>query len=221
MSRLAFVVLPALTLLASATSVRADGSGVPYAALYESLRPAIEIGGNDHLVARTRIQSKLPGVESDSILLEIHAQAGTRVIHVANDGDVVFPLDERLRDENPVVQTNQPKGTLTLSVTIGVKLPRGTRFPYREIAVGIDQLRAVMVGDGAGDGSAVRGVEFWFRPGSDARLGIIGPVERLFIADRQGRIVLADSAELRESGVMLDLSEAPLQILPSLRPGVR
>ena len=221
MSRPVIAVLAALSLSFLAPPLRAETSRVPYAALYESLRPALEINGRDRLVAKTKIQSKRPGIRPEEIQLQIHSRAGVREIRVERDGDVAFPLDERLRDENPIVQSNQPKGSLTLSVAIGLKVPTATRFAYREIAIGIDQLRSVMASDGADNGGQVRGVEFWFAPGSDARLGIIGPIERLFIADRFGRIVLHDSAELREAGVMLELSESPLQILPSLRPGAR
>jgi len=221
MSRPVHALFAVLIAFAALRPAHADTSSVPYIALYESLRPALEITGRDHLVAKARIQSKRPGVEPESIRLQILARGGTRTIQVGDDGELLFPLEESLRDENPIVQSNQPKGSLTLSVAIGMKVPQGTRFPYAEIATGIDQLRSVMAVDGADVRSHVRGVEFWFRRGSDARVGVIGPVERLFIADRMGRIVLDDSAELREGGVMLDLSEKPLQILPSLRPGVR
>lgn len=214
-------VTPTLILLAACSSVAADESVVPYAALYESLRPALEVGAHDHLQARTRIVSKLGDVRPEQIRLEIRARDGTRVVAVDAAGDFAFPLDERLRDENPPVATNQPKGSLTLSVAIVLAPPRGTRFPYQEIATGIDQMRAVIDKDGASGQVRVAGVELWFEPQAQAQLSVVGRIERLLMADRNGRIVLDDSPELREGGVMLQLSTAPREVVPILSVGGR
>jgi len=199
--------------------VGAEASLVPYAALYEVLRPALEIGGHDRLIARVRIVSKRSDIAPQQIRLDIQSRDGVRTVQVGANGDVEFPLDARLRDENPAVASNQPKGSLTLSVAIVLKLPRGLRFPYREIAHGIDQMRAVVAGDGVAEQFSVRGVELWFDPTAQAQLSISGRIERLLMADRSGRILLDDSAELREDGVMLVLSAAPREIAPVLAMG--
>jgi len=204
-----------LVVLTAAASLRAAESAVPYAALYESLRPALEISSHDHLRARTRIVSKRSDVTPAQIRLEIRARDGVRRIAVGSDGDFEFPLDARLRDENPPVVSNQPKGSLTLSVAIVLKAPAATRFPYREIARGIDQMRSVVAADGTA--LQVAGVELWFDPRAQAQLNVSGRIERLLMADHLGRIVLDDSAELREAGVMLALSVPPRRIVPMLR----
>lgn len=206
-----------LALLTTTASLHAAESAVPYAALYESLRPALEISSHDRLRALTRIVSKQPGVDPGQIRLEIRARDGVRRIAVGSDGDFEFPLDARLRKENPAVVSNQPKGSLTLSVAIVLKAPAATRFPYHEIARGIDQMRAVVAADGAGAALHVAGVELWFDPRSQAQLNVSGRIERLLMADHLGRIVLDDSAELREAGVMLALSVPPRRIVPMLR----
>ena len=207
-----------LTLLCPVLA-HAEGSVIPYAALYESLRPALEIDGHDRLLARIRILSKRSDVAPEQIRLDIQSRNGVRSIHVAANGDVHFPLDPQLREENPTVASNQPKGSLTLSVAIVLKPPRGLRFPYREIARGIDQMRAVVTADGVADQFRVRGVELWFDPAAQAQLSISGRIEHLLMADRAGRIVLDDSAELREDGVMLILSAAPREIAPVIGMG--
>jgi hypothetical protein len=210
-----------LALLAAAVSApfAAETSVVPYAALYESLRPALEVNGHDRLVARTRIVSKRGDVSPDQIRLDIRSRQGLRSVRVAANGDVQFPLDEALRAENPPVASNQPKGSLTLSVAIVLRPPGGLRFPYREIAAGIDQMRAIVAADGQAAGLRVQGVELWFDPGDDARLSVVGRVERLLMADRHGRIVLDDSAELREDGVLLVVSAPVREIVPVLAAG--
>lgn len=207
-----------LALLAAAVSApfAAETSVVPYAALYESLRPALEVSGHDRLVARTRILSKRGDVAPEQIRLDIQSRAGVRSIQVAANGDVQFPLDDALRAENPPVASNQPKGSLTLSVAIVLKPPPGLRFPYRHIADGIDQMRAIVVADGNGDRLGVQGVELWFDPAAHAQLSVVGRVERLLMADRTGRILLDDSAELREDGVLLALTAPVRDIVPVL-----
>lgn len=209
-----------LALLAMAATVRAAESAVPYASLYQALGPALQVASHDRLQARARILSKQPGVRPADIRLEIRARDGVRRIAIDDDGRFEFPLDEGLRQENPLVVSNQPRGSLTLSVAILLRTPGARRFPYREIALGIDQMRAVIAADGASGRLQVAGVELWFDPRAGASLNVLGRIERLLVADRSGRIVLDDSAELREAGVMLALSATPREIVPMLRGGV-
>jgi len=210
-----FLILAVLAAALSPPS-RADTSVVPYTALYESLRPALEVSGHDRLVARTRILSKRGDVAPEQIRLDIQSRSGVRSVRVAANGDVQFPLDEGLRAENPPVASNQPKGSLTLSVAIVLKAPPGLRFPYRHIAAGIDQMREIVAADGNDDRFKVQGVELWFDPAAHAQLSVVGRVERLLMADRAGRIVLDDSAELREDGVLLALTAPVRDIVPVL-----
>jgi hypothetical protein len=215
-----FLILAVLAAALSPPS-RADTSVVPYTALYESLRPALEVSGHDRLVARTRILSKRGDVAPEQIRLDIQSRSGVRSVRVAANGDVQFPLDEGLRAENPPVASNQPKGSLTLSVAIVLKAPPGLRFPYRHIAAGIDQMREIVAADGNDDRFKVQGVELWFDPAAHAQLSVVGRVERLLMADRAGRIVLDDSAELREDGVLLALTAPVRDIVPVLAMEVR
>ena len=212
MSRLRILIAALLFSAAAGAEV----SVVPYAALYESLRPALEVSGHDRLLARTRILSKRGDVAPEQIRLDIQSRSGVRSVRVGANGDVQFPLDEGLRAENPPVASNQPKGSLTLSVAIVLKAPAGLRFPYRHIAAGIDQMHEVVAADGNDDRFKVQGVELWFDPAAHAQLSVVGRVERLLMADRAGRIVLDDSAELREDGVLLSLTAPVRDIVPVL-----
>lgn len=190
---------------------------VPYMALYQSLHPALEVSKHPRLVAHTRVLSKLPHVPPQEIQLEVRSRSGTRRIAASRLGDVDFPLDAALRDENPPVFINQPKGTLTLSVDVQLRPPTGRHFPYRELAAGLDDMRVLLRNDGAADTWEIDGVELWFAPEADAQLHVDGAVERVLMADQRGRIVLADSPELQADGVMLKLSATPLAVVPTLR----
>ena len=203
--------------LASVPTHAGTDNIVPYLALYESLRPALEVSKHPRLIAHTRVLSKLPHVAPDEIRLEVRSRHGVRQVTASKLGDLDFPLDDALRDENPPVRVNQPRGTLTLSVDVQLRLPSGPRFPYRELAAGLDEMRALLRSDGAADAWEVDGVELWFAPEAEAQLHVDGAVERVLLADHRGRIVLSDLQELQADGVMLKLSTMPLAIVPTLR----
>jgi hypothetical protein len=129
---------------------------------------------------------------------------------------VNFPLNASLLAENPLGVTNQPKGSLTLSVTLGLKLPTSTRVPVGELNAALaeaDQLLARGVG---GLDGHVRGVELRFEPGANASLTLRGRSERLLMADHAGRIVLMRDGDLNEAAAVIELNRLPMQVLPYL-----
>lgn len=206
-----------LGLLPLRTHAVATENIVPYLALYASLRPALEVSKHPRLVAHTRVASKLAHVAPDEIRLEVRSRNGVRRIVASVRGDLAFPLDDALRDENPAVFINQPRGTLTLSVDVQLRPIAAKHFPYRELSAGLEDMRGLMRADGAADIWDVDGVELWFAPDAEAQLHVEGAVERVLLADRRGRIVLVDSSNLHADGVMLKLSAVPLAIVPTLR----
>jgi hypothetical protein len=60
------------------------------------------------------IGSTRPNVRPDEIRLDILSESGRLSIQVRPDGTFAFPLTQDLIDENPLVISNQPKGTLRL-----------------------------------------------------------------------------------------------------------
>src|SRR5258706_2956488 len=96
---------------------------VPYSVLYQPLKIARAAERYPRLPIRPRLQSHLPGVSPDAIRLVIQARGGGRPISVAADGALDFPLDDALLAENPEVGSNQPKGTLSVSVSMELALP--------------------------------------------------------------------------------------------------
>ena len=78
-------------------------------------------------------------------------------------------------NENPVVVTNQPRGSLTLSVTLTLKMPPGSRVKTDAIEAALAQVDELMAGQGA-PGHVV-GVEFQFDPASSSGITLRGANE--------------------------------------------
>jgi hypothetical protein len=200
--------------------VRADDTGTTsYAALYRALQPALDIGQRDRLVASANVQSKLPGVSPSAIRMEIRTRSGLRRLQIAEDGIFEFPMDSALLAEDPPVVSNQPRGSLTLSVTLALRPYATLRVPYREIRHALAQAGEVLATDPTRGGAVVRGVEVHFTAGRDATVSIRGQNERTFIADAGGRVVLIDTPLWHQPDVEVEFSEAPLRLIPYIDQG--
>jgi hypothetical protein len=205
----------ALLLVASGLAAQAPGS-TPYATLYKALEPALEVRRFDRLEARANVQSKHGLIRPEQIRMEIRSGRGIRRLKVEPNGDLDFPLDDQLLSENPLVVSNQPKGSLTLAVTIMLRPFPTLRVPYREISVALAQVRQVIAQDPNQAGVQVRGVEVNFPPGRNATLAVRGRSEQLLMADASGRVLLTDADEWQRPDVEVEFSEAPLRIIPYL-----
>ena len=210
---LRMLFLAALALPAAAAE---PGNSTPYAALYGALAPAREMAAFDRLVAVQRIESKLQGVPPTAIRLTIQARGGAIAIKPTADGSFTFPMNEALLAENPLVLSNQPKGSLTISVMPALKMPAGSRWAAADIRAALSQVEQLLARSPVeGAGTKVRGAELHFAPGSDASVTIVGEGERLLVADAQGRVLLVldgDFAEARE----IEFSRMPDMVLPWL-----
>ena len=205
--------LAALALPAAAAE---PGNATPYAALYGALAPAREMAAFDRLVAVQRIESKQDGVRPTAIRLTIQARSGAIAIRPAADGSISFPMDDALLAENPPVVTNQPRGSLTLSVMPALKLPTSLRWSVEDIRAALAQVEELLARSPVeGASTSVRGAELQFAAGSDASVTVRGESERLLVADADGRVLLVldgDLAGARE----IELSRAPELALPWL-----
>lgn len=212
--RLVALVLVFL-LCAPLREVRAEETGTTsYAALYHALRPALQVDRYDRLQASANVQSKLPGVSPASIRMEIRARGGARKLVIGADGDFEFPMDEGLLAEDPAVASNQPKGSLTLSVTLALRPFPTLRVPYREIRKALTQAAELVAVDPGRNSAQVRGIEVWFAAGSNATVAIRGQLEQSFVAGADGRVVLIDVPQWQDPDLEVEFSEAPLRLLP-------
>lgn len=214
--RMALLTVIGLTPIAASAQAPAAGAEIPYAALHAALAPAVTATGNPRLQAIKVVESKL-GVPPERIRIVIKARGGDRVFTPRPDGSMDFPLDESLLAENPLVTTNQPKGSLSLSVTLALRPPPGARMPLAEIDKALADIESALApaGQAALDGR-IRGVEVRFPAGAHASLTLRDHEgERLFMADAAGRVILMRDTDLAGAGEV-EFSQRPTLILPYL-----
>jgi hypothetical protein len=213
---LALLLAPALA-SAQAQPGAADSGSVPYAVLYQTLKAARDGAARPHLRMEPHISSHTPGVKPESIRLVVQSAQGPRPVSVAPDGAIAFPLEDALLAENPMVTTNQPKGSLTLGVTLELVLPRESRWPCADVLAALAEAEPVIAEMPARNPAAgVRGIEFFFGSRKDAQVVVRGQSERLLLADDDGRVVLMRDPDLSEPGAVLEFSAPPLRAQPYL-----
>ncbi|MFC4819306.1 hypothetical protein [Dokdonella ginsengisoli] len=210
-------LLALLTPLAAAAA--ADGAAVsatPYLALYQVLAPARSIRAYDRLIAVERVQSKSPDVRAQDIHITIRARRGAIAVPVAADGAVDFPADEALQAENPPVETNQPKGSLMLTVHAALRVPDALEMPWSEVDAGLRQAEELFARTpgGSAQDAKPRGVEIRFAPGDTASVTLAGRSERLLQSDADGRVLVTRDMVVESERPVLKFSRRPLRILP-------
>jgi len=214
----AFLAVALAAPVAEAQTEPASGT-VPYATLYQTLKPARDASAYPHLKVVPHITSHIPGVKPETIRLVVQSAGGARAVSVAPDGAIDFPVDDALLAENPTVSTNQPKGSLSLGVTLELALPKEPRWTCADVLAGLAEAEPVIAGmPGRDTALAVRGVELFFANGAHAQVVVRGQSERLLLADENGRVVLMRDAELAEPGAVLEFSTPPLRAQPFLAP---
>lgn len=208
-------LLAMLVPLAAAADEAAVGS-TPYLALYQVLAPARSIRAYDRLIAVERVQSKSPEVRAQDIRITIRARRGAIEVPVAADGSVDFPADDTLQTENPAVETNQPKGSLMLSVHAALRVPDTLEVPWSEVEAGLRQAEELFAKTpgGSAEGAKPRGVEIRFAPGEAASVTLTGKSERLLQADADSRILVTRDMIVESEGPRLKFSRRALRILP-------
>jgi hypothetical protein len=208
------LVLLASIVLAQAATADEAVSTTPYITLYQVLSPVSKINAYDRLVAIEHIESKTAGVRPEDIRIVIHAKGGAITVPVAAGGAVKFPVTDALRVENPPVETNQPKGSLALIVSVALRDGLRVRVPWTDIEAGLAQVKAFYAESSSASAPAISGVEAHFSPGSAAMLTIEGKGERLLMADPAGRIVVTRDMALENAATVLVFSRAPEFVLP-------
>lgn len=208
--------LLAALLVLSAAHVHAGSA--PYASLYRALEPGLKLDRYDRLLAVQRIQSKLAEVQPGTITVRILAQSGAIDVPIGADGRMRFPLTRELLTENPVVESNQPSGSLSLSVSFEVAPPASSTLAYTDFLDSVRQAQdALRQLDGPYAKAEVVGLEF--RMGEpDASATVECPdSEDLLRADQKGRIVVRIDPRLPPADTTIHFSAAPRQAFPNLR----
>jgi hypothetical protein len=211
------VLAPALV----PTLVRAEGEAalatVPYKVLYDTLKPVLAAQGLSRLRVRPHITSHGVGVRPESIRMVVQAKSGARTINVGADGNLEFPLEDGLLAENPLVSTNQPKGSLTMGVTLELVVPAGGHWACADVLAGLGDADKVIAASAQQPAPGkVGGLELFFAPAAHATVTVKGKTERLLVADEDGRVELRRDAEIAEPGAALEFSVRPQRAQPLL-----
>jgi RNA polymerase sigma factor (sigma-70 family) len=117
-------------------------AAIPYKMLDDACRFADSID-QTKLVFRIILGSKNKSVHPADIHLTITSTAkGSIPLKLGAKGEILnFPHDDALRQENPSVNSDQPKGTLQLGAWCFVPVPKGSTFPYSKLADAIAEAK--------------------------------------------------------------------------------
>jgi hypothetical protein len=184
-----------------------------YQKFYQALSPLESIKTYSHLQAVQRVRSRLEGVEPNKIEITILTTPPQKIA-IAADGRMQFPINDALQKANPSVQSNQPKGSLSLSSMLEYKLTPGAReFNAKLVAEMMQQTRSALTElDSYAQGRELAGIEFVFAQ-ADAKADVTDRQrERTLYADRGQIIVRIEGADTPT----LRLSHVPLAARPYL-----
>jgi hypothetical protein len=198
--------------------VLAQAGSAPYASLYHALEPGLKLKDFPRLKAVQRIQSKLARVRPDQISVRILTGGGSIDVPITADGQIRFPLEDRLLSENPAVESNQPSGSLSLSVSFEVVPPAQVALPYGEFIDSVRQAQAALRQlDNEYAQAEVVGVEYRMAQ-ADASVTVESPNgEDLLRADAKGRIIVRMDPLLDSARTRIRFSALPTQAFPNLR----
>lgn len=172
------------------------------------------------LVVLAQFGSSNKAVKPSEITLTIKSTSGAIPIRLSPFGDLLdFPQSEALRKENPPIETNQPKGTLALSMGLGLVIPEATTFRYVRIVEGIAEGNKAVKAQ-AGLLSLVipelKSVVFFF-PASSAGKATVEIAaaggKKILTADASARVKLTLDPKLAVENPEVRASERPTRIL--------
>ena len=191
---------------------------VRYENLYRALEPGQIISGFDRLMARQRIVSRQSDVSPSQIEVRILAASGTILVKVAPDGGVNFPMTQALLAENPIVESNQAKGSLSLSATMEIKLDGNKVVAYSDIYKSAMQAQQALAALGPEmAGHKIRSIEFEFDHRQEARAELSDDkADELLIADNDGLLIVRIDAALVQRNAKVTFSNAPIAARPHI-----
>lgn len=184
------------------------------------------------LIARTTISSRNPLIRSADISMSIESKAvGSIPLSLGSGGELsTLPDTEALRKEDPPVVFNQPKGSLRLTIALGLPLPTADSFSYRQLAEGLAEgNRAIKEQAGVFSFWAphLDGMVFHFgrdRRGADPAFPTLTVTttdgqRKVLTADAKQQLVLIIDPTLARKNTQVTLSEPPESIFLRLPSG--
>ena len=217
-----------LALLATGAAAGAASAADEYATLpYSSMIAnaltflGMAVGERDRLALVQSLRPDGGNLVIRPLTITILSKSGKIDVPVGADNSFAIPISDALRDENPTVITNQPKGSLSLQVGVRILLPQATRYAYSEFWLGIQQANMMT--------RRFAGVMRWlFADSADSLVLRFRRPERqmlriaasdgalTLIADDSGTIFVRIDKKLVEQNPMMELSEPALDALPAI-----
>jgi hypothetical protein len=184
------------------------------------------------LIALATVSSRNPAIQSKDISAFIQSRAaGSIPVSLGTGGELrTAPDTEALRRENPPVIFNQPKGSLRLTIGLGLPLPTTDSFPYRQLTEGLAEgNRAIKEQAGIFSFWAPRldGMVFRFPKdsrGADSALPTLTVSttdgrKKVLTADAKRQLVLIIDPSLARENAQVTVSEPPESIFLRLPSG--
>ncbi len=113
---------------------------MPYDAVYERLKRM-----QDSKLDRVRLQIKINVKDETVKLADVRAAIVSDTVSIpmpiAKDGTIELPLRPDLYKTDAEIRTNQPKGSLNGSVTLGASWPGGSEIAYADVEETVRQLQ--------------------------------------------------------------------------------
>jgi hypothetical protein len=204
-------------LLFGVIGVNASAAEVPYAMLYQSLEPSIAIAKYPKLHATQRIVSRMPEIKPQQINVQILARAGVINVPIDDLGRAQFPLTKALLAENPMVRSNQPKGSLSVSATMELALAGKLRMSYQELIDAVREAEQAVSELSAMQGRKIQTIEFEFAPSDNAQLQLNDDrSEEILMADQRGLIRVRIDLRKLKSKAEIVISAKSRAVRPQL-----
>ncbi|HEY1992079.1 MAG TPA: hypothetical protein VGH71_06415 [Gammaproteobacteria bacterium] len=145
--RCQFLCLLVFGLCVSGVAADAPLAQIPYSQLLDyqqrvdSLRDLKQLKVWEHVSSKRR---EVKPADIKLIIMRDAAHGGPLPIPLDQDGVFTLPELPALKAEDPMVLSNQPKGTMVMSVTWEIIAPTVTDMRYRELILGVQQYNEAM-----------------------------------------------------------------------------
>lgn len=113
---------------------------MPYDMVFERLQ-RLKDSKLDRVRLQIRIATKSPEVKLSDVRIAIVNDSTSVNLAIGADGSVELPLRPDLYKTDAEIRSNQPKDTLTGSITLGISWPGGNEITYAEIEETLRQLQ--------------------------------------------------------------------------------
>ncbi len=195
-----------------------DPGSLPYAKIEEVFTRGDALD-RSKLRMYVSVASRQSGISPKQITLTIQSKSGNVAIPINAAGELGnFPRTPALRAENPTVVTNQPKGTLALTVAIGLVPPEANAVPAARLTSVLAELNKFIKAQTGLMSFVVpklQNVIFEFPAATKATVTISGAgAERVLKADETGHVPIKDLADLSRANAQFTFSERPNRITP-------